>query len=110
MKGYIVANITVTDPARYALYTEAAPRVIAAFGGRYLVRGPDIETVEGGLPLGERFVILEFESLAQARRFYYSDEYQAIATHRKASSRSDFHIIEGCLDPAAAVRPPEGQG
>ena len=103
MKGYVVANIVVTDPERYALYRAAAPAVIARFGGRYLVRAPEIQTVEGDLRL-ERFVILEFDSLAQAHTFYYSPEYQAVAVDRVASSRSDFILVEGCLDPPETLR------
>ena len=103
MKGYVVANITVTDPERYQLYKNAAPAVIAAFGGRYLVKAPDVETVEGRPPLGERFVILEFDSLQRAKTFYHSREYQEIAIHRMASSQSDFHLMEGCIDPVATL-------
>ncbi len=102
-KGYVIANISVTDPERYERYKVAAPAVIAKFGGRYLVKAPKIESIEGSLSL-DRFVILEFDSLAQAREFYYSADYQEVAKDRMAASRSDFLLMEGWSDPAAARR------
>jgi len=37
-RAYIINEITVTDPAAYAEYVRQAPAVVAAFGGRYIVR------------------------------------------------------------------------
>ncbi len=102
MKGYVVANIKVVDPVVYERYKVAAPDVIARYGGRYLVKAPEIEHVEGHLALN-RFVVLEFDSLEQARLFYFSPEYQAVATDRIASARSDFLLMEGCLDPTEVL-------
>jgi uncharacterized protein (DUF1330 family) len=104
VKGYLVANIDVIDPERYAVYRAAAPAVVAAFGGRYLIRGPAIETVEGDLALTDRFVVIEFDSLDQARAFYASPAYQAIALHRQAGTHSAILLMEGCVDPATSVR------
>ena len=95
MKGYIVANIQVTDPELYERYKSEAPAVIARCGGRYLVKAPSIERLEGELSLN-RFVILEFDSLEAARTFYFSPEYQEIAKHRISSSTSEFFLMEGC--------------
>jgi uncharacterized protein DUF1330 len=38
-KGYVIAEITVTDPEAYKQYAAIVPPIIAKFGGRYLVRG-----------------------------------------------------------------------
>ena len=39
MPAYVVVQIAVEDPVRYAEYRRIAPPSIAAYGGRYLVRG-----------------------------------------------------------------------
>ena len=39
MAAYIYGNIEITDPALYEQYRAEVPAVIAAHGGRYLVRG-----------------------------------------------------------------------
>jgi uncharacterized protein (DUF1330 family) len=102
-KGYLIASISITDPERYERYKSKAPGVIGKYGGQYLVRGGTVDTVEGDLGL-DRVVVLEFESLEQARRFYHSPEYQEIAQDRIAASKSNIVILEGCADPAAAFR------
>ena len=38
-KAYLVGQITVTNSQAYAVYSAQVPQTIAAFGGKYLVRG-----------------------------------------------------------------------
>jgi len=47
MKGYVIANIDVTDDDAYGAYRARTPEVIAQYGGRFLVRGGAIEVMEG---------------------------------------------------------------
>ena len=37
MSGYVIADVTVTDPETYADYRALTPGSIAAFDGRFLV-------------------------------------------------------------------------
>lgn len=78
MAGYLIANIDVTDPAKFEEYREKVVPVIEKFGGRYLVRGSDVRRLEGNLPL-HRLVVLEFPTLETAQRFYDSAEYQPLS-------------------------------
>ena len=52
MPAYVVVQITVEDPVRYAEYRRIAPPSIAAHGGRYIVRGGACEILEGSWPPG----------------------------------------------------------
>lgn len=97
-KGYVVATLEVRDPAGFAEYGKAVPAVIAAFGGRYLVRGAKVEHVEGQLPIA-RLVVLEFPSLAEAKRFYASPEYAPLLKLRLDSTTSSFVFVEGYEAP-----------
>jgi uncharacterized protein (DUF1330 family) len=94
MAGYLIANLEVTDAEAFAKYREQVPPLIARFGGRYLVRGAEVDNREGQLAL-QRLVILEFPSLAEARRFYESDEYAPLLKLRADSTRSDVVLVEG---------------
>ncbi|WP_456307336.1 DUF1330 domain-containing protein [Paeniroseomonas aquatica] len=47
MSAYLIANITVTDPTGFAAYRDRVAPMIAAHGGRYLVRGGAVTPVEG---------------------------------------------------------------
>ena len=45
MAAYVLINITITDPERYAGYAALAPGTVAQYGGRYLARGGSAETL-----------------------------------------------------------------
>ena len=47
MPAYVVVEISVNDAERYERYKQLAPPSIAAYGGRYLVRGGKTEALEG---------------------------------------------------------------
>ncbi len=93
-KGYVVVNVEVKNAERYPEYARRAHETVAKFGGRYLVRGgmPDVKE---GDPKLARFVILEFPSLADAQRWYDSEEYKPIRAMRWEWAESDLFIVEG---------------
>jgi uncharacterized protein (DUF1330 family) len=93
-KGYLVAEIDVTDADAYKSYAAKAGPVITACGGIYLARGGKVEGLEGDPPKA-RFVIVEFASFDIARACYNSAAYQAIAPIRQNASRSRFWLSEG---------------
>ncbi len=98
MPAYLIANIEVTDPAGFERYRSAVPPVIAAHGGRYLVRGGAHRAVEGSLPL-KRLVILEFPTMAALQGFYESADYRPLLELRLASARSEVAFVEGYAAP-----------
>ncbi len=94
MAAYLVAELEITDPAIFEEYRKRVPASIAAHGGRYLARGGTLESLEGGWN-PKRMVILEFPSLAQAKTWYNSPEYQELLKMRQRSSNSKVVMIEG---------------
>jgi uncharacterized protein (DUF1330 family) len=94
MAGYIIANIDIHDSEMFARYRDAVAPLIAQFGGRYLIRGADIAHAEGKLPF-KRLVVLEFPSVAEAKRFYNSAEYAPVLKLRLDSATSDLGFVEG---------------
>jgi uncharacterized protein (DUF1330 family) len=48
MSAYLIAEIEVTDPAAFAEYGKQVPATIEQYGGRYLVRGGEVQSLEGG--------------------------------------------------------------
>ena len=94
MAAYLVAEVEITDPAAYEEYRKQVPAIIAQYGGKYLARGGKVETKEGGWT-PQRFVILEFPSMDQARRFYDSGEYAPVLAIRKKASKSKLILVEG---------------
>jgi uncharacterized protein (DUF1330 family) len=94
MAAYVVLNIDVTDPARYADYARAAGATLEQFGGRYLVRGGRAEALEGSVN-PKRVVILEFPSSERAKAWWSSAEYSEPRRMRAAAAQSDTFIVDG---------------
>jgi uncharacterized protein (DUF1330 family) len=80
-KGYLVAELEVTNMEGYQEYRRQVSAVVAAYGGRYLVRAGEAKLLEGDGGPG-RMVVLEFDSPERALEWYNSPEYQAILPHR----------------------------
>lgn len=94
MAAYLVANIRVTDPAKFASYRDQVAPLIAAFGGRYLIRGGNVTPVEGAATLG-RLVVLEFPDMAKLKAFYHGPEYAPLLALRQAASEGEVSMVEG---------------
>jgi uncharacterized protein (DUF1330 family) len=100
MKGYVIAQVEVQDPARYADYVKLTPGTIAPFGGRFIVRGGRAERLEGDIPVN-RVVILEFPSYDHAQAWYESEGYRVAMAIRRSASKGTLILVEG-VEPAGA--------
>ena len=94
MPAYIIATIEVTDPEQFEVYRGQVPATIEKHGGRYLARGGAVEVLEGDQP-ARRTVVLEFDSLEQARGWYYSEDYAGPKALRIAATVSNVMMVEG---------------
>ena len=84
----------ITDPERYEQYKAASPAAIAAGGGRFLVRGGDLAVLEGDWH-PSRLVVLEFEDLAAAKRWYESEAYQQAKKLREGAAHLRMVAVQG---------------
>ena len=94
MPAYLHASIEVTDPEAYETYRKEVPALIAAHGGRYLVRGGAVTVLEGTAQ-PQRQVILEFPDMAQLQAFYNAPDYQRLLKIRQGASSGTLVAIEG---------------
>jgi uncharacterized protein (DUF1330 family) len=92
-KGYIIANIRAHDMAGMKQFSEASAKVIAEYGGRVLIRDPKPELREGDIQ--GIAVVVEFDDLDTARRFYESQGYTEARLIREAAAETDLRIAEG---------------
>jgi uncharacterized protein (DUF1330 family) len=91
--AYLIAEVQVTDPAKFATYSQQVPGTLAPFGGHFMVRRSKIEVVEGDAP--KAFVIIAFDSMEKAKAWETSSAYEAIKPIRHASATSRIFIAEG---------------
>jgi uncharacterized protein (DUF1330 family) len=94
MPAYVIAHVGVEDWDAYREYMRHTPRVIERFGGRFIVRGGAMETLEGPEET-LRVVVIEFPSMADARGFYGSEEYARIKTLRDGAGFAKFVLVDG---------------
>jgi uncharacterized protein (DUF1330 family) len=94
MPAYVIVETDVTDPERYEPYREAAPPTIAAHGGRYLVRGGELAILEGDWN-PSRVVVLEFDDLETAKRWYDSEEYGEARKLRQDAAKLHMVAVAG---------------
>ena len=92
-KGYWIAHVSVTEPEKYPDYIAAAKPAFEEYGARFVARGGAHECVEGNT--GERHVIIEFASMADALGCYNSEQYQRAAKIRAGASTGSITIVEG---------------
>jgi uncharacterized protein (DUF1330 family) len=90
MTAYVIVEADVTDPEKYAQYRAVAPAAIAAAGGRSIVRGGELAVLEGDWR-PSRLVVLEFEDLDAAKRWYDSEAYREARKLREGAA--DFRAV-----------------
>jgi uncharacterized protein (DUF1330 family) len=107
LAAYLHAHLEVTDPVGYEDYRRQVPAMIAAHGGRYLVRGGAATRLEGDGPPLQRQVILEFPDMAALKAFYDAPDYAPLKAIRQGASRGSLIAIQGVQPtaPTAGGRP-----
>jgi uncharacterized protein (DUF1330 family) len=76
MPAYMIVIADIADRERFiAGYGAAAAKLVGQYGGRYLLRGPGAEALEGELGDGASVVISEWPDKEAAHRFWNSPEY-----------------------------------
>ena len=81
MSVYIVIRVDIRDRQ-------------AHHGGRFIARGGETETLEGEKET-LRIVLVEFPSMDDAKRFYRSEEYQAVKQLREGAGSAQFVAVDG---------------
>ena len=94
MTAYLLARVEITDWDRYKEYVQATPAVVKKYGGKFIVRGGKVETLEGAEEK-RRLVLIEFPSFEKAKEFYSSKEYQQAKKLRAGAATGQFLAIEG---------------
>jgi uncharacterized protein (DUF1330 family) len=94
MACYVVADILITDRARYAEYETGFMAILVAFEGEILAVDEQAFALEGATK-GQRQVILRFESETKATAWYHSDDYQTLMQYRLAGSDSNVILVHG---------------
>jgi uncharacterized protein (DUF1330 family) len=94
MPAYLISDVSVRDAKAFQTYRTRAAASIERYGGRYLVRGGPIETLEGGWT-PRTIIVVEFADLDRARAWYRSPEYASALEVRDAALGRNLILVDG---------------
>ena len=95
MAAYMIVFVTISDREKFIQgYGKAAGALVEKFGGRYLIRAPGAQVLEGDLDEGSSVVISEWPDKAAALKFWNSDEYKEAKKLREGIAEARVAIIE----------------
>src|SRR5262245_49726903 len=91
--AYVIAEVEVTDPVAFADYVARAVPTLAGYNARLLTRSKP-RSKEGAVPVGD-VVIVAFDSVDEAERWYGSGAYRECIPLRQRSANTRLFIVEG---------------
>ena len=95
MTAYIIVTAKIADrDAFISGYGMAAAKLVEQFGGRYVLRGPGAELLEGGFGDCASMVISEWPDKDAAKAFWNSPEYAEAKKLREGIADCQVLLIE----------------
>jgi uncharacterized protein (DUF1330 family) len=94
MSAFVIVEVTIHDLKEYEEYKKLTPQAIAAFNGKFIVRGGQTITLEGDWN-PERIVVLEFPTVERAKEWWNSEIYSKAKVIRQRAAKTKMIIVEG---------------
>jgi len=94
MCAYVIVEIDIVDLAGYEEYKRLASATVEKYGGKYIIRGGAVETLEGDWN-PKRIVVLQFDSMQRAKEWLNSEEYREPRKMRHRTARTRMVVVEG---------------
>lgn len=95
MPAYMIVIARIADRDAFINgYGAAAGKLVAQFGGKYVLRGPGAELLEGEFGDGASVVISEWPDKDAARAFWHSPEYAEVKKLRAGIADVQVLVIE----------------
>ena len=93
MTTYVISEVEIRPGPALDEYRRLAAASIERHGGRYLVRGGDLEVLEGHW--SGAAIVVAFDSADQARAWYRSDDYALALKVRDDALSRNLILVEG---------------
>jgi uncharacterized protein (DUF1330 family) len=91
--AFVIADVEVTDPTAFEAYVAKVPDTLKPYNGRTIVRGRPFQK-EGEAPRGS-VVVIAFESLADAEKWYATPPYSSLIPERQKAAKTQLYVVEG---------------
>lgn len=86
--------LEITDTEKMAEYRRKVFPVVERYGGKYVVLGGKQEILEGDWQATFP-VVIEFETVEQAKRWYNAPDYAELKALRQSAAKGNFVLLEG---------------
>ena len=97
--AYLIVESNITDPEAFKRYLAAAPEVVKAFAGEYLVRGGRMKIIEGDWQ-PPRLTVVRYPSFDAAQAMYDSPAYVHARSLRDGTTACfNMVLVEGVEAP-----------
>ena len=96
MSAYMIVFAKIHDRERFINeYGIPTAKLIGEHGGEYVLRGPGVEALEGGLFEGTSAVISKWPSKDAIIAFWNSEAYEKLKAARQPLAAAHVMIVEG---------------
>ena len=96
MPAYMIISAKISDRDAFINgYGKAAAALVVQFGGRYVLRAPGAEMLEGTLGDGASVVVSQWPDKEAARTFWNSPEYAEVKKLRDGFAECQVLLVEG---------------
>jgi uncharacterized protein (DUF1330 family) len=102
MTAYVIGEVKILDRAAMQGYGEMVAAAVKQYGGRYLARGSEPHVLEGGP--AHNILLIEFDDVEAAKRWFASAEYAAAKKLREGHSNLRLILIDGSGKPGGSQR------
>ena len=92
---YMIGDVDIKNIEEYKKYMEKVKPMIESYGGEYLIRGGEIDSLETNLWKPTRIVLVKFPSRKLAMEWYNSDEYKPYKKIRFENATSNILMVDG---------------
>lgn len=94
MAAYVIVDLEVLDPDGFEEYKKSVVPIVKKWGGKYVVAGGNVETLEGNWK-PKRIVVIEFLSVSRAKEWLKCDEYSEVGKIRHRTAKTNMLLVEG---------------
>ena len=94
MAAYVIVDLSIHNKEEIVEYQKLTPATVAAYDGKFIVRGGQVTPLEGDWK-PERMVVIEFPSVERAQEWWNSEEYSKAKLIRQRTAITKMIIVEG---------------
>jgi uncharacterized protein (DUF1330 family) len=94
MAAFVIVEVSIHNHKEYEEYKKLTPAAVAAYDGKFVVRGGQTDTLEGNWQ-PERIVILQFPTVERAKEWWNSELYTNAKIIRQRAAETKMIVVQG---------------